>query len=278
MLTDTHAHLDFPEFSDELEAVVKRAADAGVNRIITIGTSLEGSRRALEIARRFENVYCAIGIHPNSASKAAPDAIEGLCELARDPKVAAMGEIGLDYHWLPGAKLRGEGASAESVAEADRMDAEEKAVQARLFRAQLDLAVELGFNVVIHQRDSWDDTFELLKDYTRKLRAVYHCFGESPKRARQLFELGHLVSFTGIVTFKNAQVVHETAAQVPGDRYMVETDCPFLAPVPHRGKRSEPAHTRITAERVAVLRDTPLQRVAAETEANAEAFFRLGSR
>jgi TatD DNase family protein len=147
--------------------------------------------------------------------------------------------------------------------------------QSIVFRQQMDLAAELGLNVVIHQRDSWDDTLAVVNDYNGKLRTVFHCFGGSAGDAASLLRDGHLVSFTGIATFKNAALVHETARAVPSGSFMVETDCPYLAPAPHRGKRCEPAYTRLVAERIAFLRGVPLETVAAETEAAANAFFRF---
>ena len=147
--------------------------------------------------------------------------------------------------------------------------------QATVFRQQLDLAAEVGLNVVIHQRDAWEDTLAILRDYTGRLRGVFHCFGGTPAQADEVLALGHLVSFTGIATFKNAAVVRETAAHVPADRFMVETDCPYLAPVPYRGKRCEPAHTRETAVAVAQARGETLETLAAWTTATAEAFFRF---
>ena len=259
MLTDTHAHLDFPEFAGELDAVVDRAAQAGVTRIVTIGTSLESSRRAVEIAEAHPRVYAAIGIHPGSATEAAPDDMAALRELARSPRVVAIGETGLDYYRLPG----------------DGEDAV-KAAQASIFQGQLALAVECGLNVVIHQRgDCLADTLEILAPYQGKFRAVFHCFGGAPESAAALLALGHLVSFTGIVTFKNAGLMAACAAAVPEGSYMVETDCPYLAPVPFRGKRCEPAHTRQVAEKIAALRNQPLERIAGATTAAAEAFFRF---
>ena len=150
-----------------------------------------------------------------------------------------------------------------------------KCAQAAVFEQQLDLAVELGLNVVIHERDAWDDTLEILRPYTGKLRAVFHCFGKSPAQAGELLDLGHMVSFTGIVTFKNAAEAQETAQQIPAETFMFETDCPFLAPVPFRGKRCEPAYTRQVAEHVARLRGATLESLAAQTSANAAAFFRF---
>jgi TatD DNase family protein len=282
MLIDTHSHLDFPDFADDLDAVLERAATAAVARIITIGTSLESSRRAIALAEKHPQVFAVVGVHPNSASEAAEDFIAPLRELARHPKVAAIGETGLDYYRLPGAQIErakaaDEAPGRENAADAQAADADgaAKAIQASVFQRQLDLAAELGLNVVIHEREAWKDTLALLKPYAGRLRAVFHCFGKSPQHAGQLFEDGHLVSFTGLVTFKNARDAHATAAQIPRDRFMVETDCPFLAPVPFRGKRCEPAHTRQVAERIALLRGETLESVAASATANAEAFFRL---
>jgi TatD DNase family protein len=151
-----------------------------------------------------------------------------------------------------------------------------KAAQASIFQGQLDLAVECGLNVVIHQRgDCLDDTLRLLAPYQGKFQAVFHCFGGSAETAAKLFSLGHLVSFTGIVTFKNAELMQACAASVPDGSYMVETDCPYLAPVPFRGTRCEPAYTRQTAEKIAALRNQPLEQIAETTTATAEAFFRL---
>ena len=285
MLTDTHAHLDFPEFADDLPAVLARAREAGVNRILTVGTDAESCRRALELARTHDGVHAVIGLHPTSAQE--PGALDFLAELpalARGSKVAAIGETGLDYHHLPSRALapRKEEAVFDALLagtpedlEAVIADGAAKSAQAEAFRAQLDLAVELGLNVVVHQRDAWADTLDLLRPYTGRLRAVFHCFGGTPEDAAELRALGHLVSFTGIVTFKNASLVRETARAVPADGYMVETDCPFLAPVPHRGKRCEPAHTRLVAEAVAALRGVRLEEVAADTTRTADQFFRF---
>lgn len=280
MLIDTHAHLDFPDFSEDFEGVLARAHAAGVTRIITIGTSVEGSREAVALAEKYPQVYAVIGIHPNSAHEAEGDYIGELRELAKNPRVVALGEMGLDYYRLPSSRRPPEPLAAlgnETPGDIDAAleDGRIKSIQATVFEQQLDLAAELGLNVVIHERESWDDTFAILRHYTGKLRAVYHCFGKSPERAAELFALNHLVSFTGIVTFKNAAEAQATAATVPADRFMVETDCPFLAPVPFRGKRCEPAHTRHTAEHIAKLRGESLETLAASTSRTADAFFRI---
>ena len=282
-LIDTHAHLDYPDFEADLEGVIARAGEAGVTRIISIGTGIESSRRAVALTERFPNLYAVIGIHPTNVIEEGLDFLPALRELALHPKVVAIGETGIDYHHVPEELQPPKVASvdsallAQSSGDQERLIAEGawKASQADAFRMQLDLAVELGLNVVIHQRSSWSDTLEVLRDYTGKVRGVFHCFGGTPEEAAEVVSLGHLVSFTGIITFKNAEQVRETAAAVASDGYMVETDCPYLAPVPHRGKRAEPAHTRLVAETVAKVRGISLEEVTVQTTRTAEGFFRF---
>ena len=283
MLTDTHAHLDYPDFAGDLDAVLARAALAGVRRIITIGTGIESSRRAVALAEKYPYVYAVVGVHPTNVEKESGDWLNALRGLAAHPKVAAIGETGLDYHRLPSEQLSSSPAlsalQAEMAEDTEAMivDGAYRAAQSEAFSVQLDLACELGLNVVIHQRDAWDDTLEILKPYTGRVRGVFHCFGNRPDQAREILGMGHLVSFTGIVTFKNAPVVREVAAMVPEDAFMVETDCPYLAPVPYRGQRAEPAHTRLVAEKIAGLRSTSLEKIAAATEKTADVFFKMTS-
>jgi TatD DNase family protein len=285
MLTETHAHLDYPDFANDLDEVVRRATEAGVTRIITIGTSVESSHRAVNLAEKYPNIFAVIGVHPTYAEEASEDVITPLRELARNPRVVAIGEAGLDYHHLPSVELEKERktqvfakalqTSTEDQIEAQIRDGAYKSKQASLFQQQLDLAVELRLNVVVHQRDAWKDTLEILRDYGRQVSGVFHCFGGTLDQANEVLGLGHLVSFTGIVTFKNGATVREVAAQIPLDQFMVETDCPYLAPVPFRGKRCEPAHTRIVAETIAAARGIPLEQVAEMTTQTAEEFFKF---
>jgi len=285
MLIETHAHLDYPDFAPDFDDVLRRATDAGVTRIITIGTSVESSRRAIEIAEKYPNVYAVIGVHPTYAGEAEEDVTTPLRELAQNPRVVAIGETGLDYHRLPSVEaakgkkvqvfsraLQGE---TEEEIEAQIHDGSYKSKQASLFEQQLDLAVQLGLNVVIHQRDAWDDTLEIMRPYTDKLRGVFHCYGGTLEQANEVLGLDHLVSFTGIVTFKNGATVRDVAAQIPLWKFMVETDCPYLAPVPFRGKRCEPAYTRIVAETIAAARGISLEEIAEATTETAEQFFRF---
>jgi TatD DNase family protein len=211
--------------------------------------------------------------------------IDPLRELAKSRRVVAIGETGLDYHRLPSVELAKERkaqvfakalqTSTEDQIEADIHDGAYKSKQASLFEQQLELAAEMRLNVVIHQRDAWEDTLALMQPYGGKLRGVFHCFGGTLEQAIEIIDLDHLVSFTGIVTFKNGAAVREVAAQLPLWKFMVETDCPYLAPVPFRGKRCEPAHTRIVAETIAAARGIALGEIAEATSATAEAFFRF---
>ena len=284
-LIETHAHLDYPDFAPDFDDVLRRANEAGVTRIITIGTSIESSRRAIELAEKYPNIFAVIGVHPTYAGETPDDVMTPLRELAKNPRVVALGESGLDYHSLPSKEaakdkkvqvfanaLQGE---TEEQIDASIADGAYKSKQAILFEQQLDLAVELGLNVVIHQRDAWANTLEIMQPYTDKLRGVFHCFGGTREQAEEVIALDHLVSFTGIVTFKNGASVREVAAQIPLWKFMVETDCPYLAPVPFRGKRCEPAYTRLVAESIAAARGVPLQEVAEATTETAEKFFRF---
>jgi TatD DNase family protein len=284
-IVETHAHLDYPDFAPDFDDVLRRANEAGVTRIITIGTSIESSRRAIGLAEKYPNIFAVIGVHPTYAGETPDDVMTPLRELAKSPRVVALGESGLDYHSLPSREaakdkkvqvfanaLQGE---TEEQIDASIADGAYKSKQAILFEQQLDLAMELGLNVVIHQRDAWADTLEIMQPYTDKLRGVFHCFGGTREQAEEVIALDHLVSFTGIVTFKNGASVREVAAQIPLWKFMVETDCPYLAPVPFRGKRCEPAYTRLVAESIAAARGVPLQEVAEATTETAEKFFRF---
>ncbi len=264
MLTDTHAHLDSPSLQADLAGVLQRADAAGVKRVITIGTTAASSRRSLAIAEQFPQVFCAVGLHPNNVADEPPGWLDTVRELAASPRVVALGETGLDYHYLPSKR----GGSEQE-------DAAEKAAQKVAFRAQLDLAVELKMPVIIHERNAWEDTLAILGEYTGRIRAVFHCFGRAPECAAQLLKFGHFASFTGIVTFHNGNAAQASARAMPADALFVETDSPYLAPVPHRGKPCEPAFVRHTAEAIATLRGISLEQFASECEEAANLFFRF---
>src|SRR5437870_3718675 len=285
MLVETHAHLDYPDFAPDFDDVLRRANEAGVTRILTIGTSIASSQRAIELAERYSNVFAVIGVHPTYVQESGNDVITPLRELAKSPRVVAIGETGLDYHSLPSiatAKdkkvqvfanaLQGE---TEEQIDASIEDGAYKSKQAILFEQQLDLAVELGLNVVIHQRDAWDDTLEIMQPYTDKVRGVFHCFGGTLEQANEVIDLDHFVSFTGIVTFKNGASVRAVAAQIPLWNFMVEPDCPYLAPVPFGGNGGDPAYTRLVAESIASARGIRLEELAEATTETADKFFRF---
>jgi TatD DNase family protein len=259
---DTHAHLDFPDFESDLPEVLSRAEAAGITRIITIGTTLESSRKAIDLAERFPQLYAAVGWHPSYVTSAPAEITTELSKLVLHPKVVALGEIGLDYSRLP--------SNSEGNAEDDLRY---KQRQADLFREQLELATTSNLNVIVHQRDSFADTIEILRPYTPKVRAVFHCFVGTPQEAQQVAALDCLVSFTGIVTFKNAATVRETVRSAPLEGMMLETDCPFLAPVPYRGKRCEPAYVADIAKFIVGEKSCTLEELSAATCMTAQRFF-----
>jgi TatD DNase family protein len=260
---DTHAHLDDPKFAADLPEVIARARAAGITRFITIGTDEERSRRAIELAETRDCIWAVVGWHPSDAPDAPEDFRPTLRALASHPRVVAIGETGLDYYWLPSKHGRG---TVED-------DARHRERQAMLFRQHLEVAVELGLNVVIHQRDAFTDCLAQFTPFADRVRAVFHCFGEPPARLQEVLALGSLVSFTGNVTFKNAQAIRDSAAAVPADRFMLETDCPYMAPMPHRGQRCEPAFIPLAAQVIAGVRQCSLAELSATTCATAHRFF-----
>lgn len=260
MLVDTHAHLASKQFSDDLPQVIARAGDAGVKRIICVSTNLGDAPAVLKIAETHENVFATVGVHPCDADTVTDESfISILRELAMHPKVVGIGEIGLDYFHQPP-----DGFTLESW----------KAHQAFVLQSQLGLAAELGLNVVLHNRESFADLTAQVLPFNGRLRAVFHCFTGTFEDAMPLIEQGHLVSFTGIVTFKNGLVIQECARAVPDGSFMLETDCPYLAPMPHRGQRNEPAYVAHTAAFVARLRGVSATHIAQTTGTVAAGFFR----
>jgi TatD DNase family protein len=261
---DTHAHLDYPDFESDLPEVLARAQAAGITRLIAIGTDLDSSGRAVALADRFEPVYAAVGWHPGHVTAAPSDLRPALRDLARHPKVVALGETGLDHYRLPSGQQGGTAADDQAY----------KARQADLFQQHLEVAAELGLPCVVHQRACLEDALAQWTPMAGRVRAVFHCFVDSIDVARRIIALDGLVSFTGIVTFKNAQVVCDTIRQTPLDRLLLETDCPFLAPVPYRGKRCEPAYVREIADAVARAKGCSLDDLSEATCRTADEFFR----
>lgn len=252
MLVDSHCHLDFPDFANELDDVVARAGSAGVGTMLTICTHVSKFPQVLAVAERFDNVFCTVGIHPHEAGNEAEPTAAELIRLAAHPKVVGFGETGLDYYYEHSPRDR----------------------QKAGFRAHIRAARESGLPVVVHTRDAEADTLDILAEEHGKgpFPGLIHCFSGSTELARGAVDLGLYVSFSGIVTFKKADALRETARAVPTERILVETDAPYLAPVPNRGKRNEPAFTAYTAETVAGLKNMESGAFAAATTDN---FFRL---
>lgn len=259
---DTHAHLDYDEYKPDFAEVLARARNAGITKIISIATDLNSSRRALELAEKHEMIYAAVGWHPGNAHEAPADIRAELRQLASHPKAVAIGECGLDYYRLPSAQ----GGSADN-------DTSYKRKQAEIFRQQLEVAAETGLNCIIHQRSSFDDLFAQVQPFAKQTKGVFHCFGESIERLQKVLALGWLVSYTGIVTFKNGQNIRDAVVATPMDRFMLETDCPYLAPVPYRGKRCEPAYVKEISETIAQVKACSLDELSAATCHTAGQFF-----
>ena len=260
---DTHAHLDYPDFQPDFADVLARARAVGITRMISIGTNFESSRRAVALAETHEEIFAVVGWHPSDALDAPEDVRPTLRELAAHPKVVAIGETGLDYYRMPSAK----GGTAED-------DASYKRKQSDIFQQQLEVAAELKLNCVIHQRgETLDDTLALMQPFVGKTRGVFHCFSGDLAALARIRALGSIVSFTGIVTFKNGQNVRDAVVATPLGEFMLETDCPFLAPIPYRGKRCEPAYVKEIADTIAQVKNCSLEELSRATCDAAHAFF-----
>ena len=256
MLVDSHAHLDDPRFNEDRDSVIQRAWDAGIRKILTIGngTGPDQMGCGIPIAESHDWIYTSIGIHPHDAIKAEDRHYSLIKELAKHPKVLAIGETGLDYYY----------------------DNSPRDTQREVFRRQLAVANDLSLPVIIHTRDADDDTIALLKS-VNSLRGVIHCFTSGEKLADFVLDRGFFISFSGIVTFPKAETLAAIAKRIPLDRILVETDCPYLAPVPHRGKRNEPAFVADTARFVAELRGITLDELSARSSANFHSLFAVKS-
>jgi len=263
MLYDTHAHLGDRVFAADLAGVLDRARAAGIARLNCIATDLASSRRAIELAEQFPGVSAVVGWHPGDAAQAPEDWRPALRDLARHPKVVAVGETGLDYYRLPSRQPGFTAADDEPI----------KRKQAELFRQHLEVAAELGLNCVIHQRDSMEDALAQLQPFAHRVRGVFHCFAGDAAALERILALNSLVSYTGILTFKNAHSVRAALAATPFDRFMLETDCPYLAPEPYRGKRCEPAFLKETAAVAGQVKSCSIEELAAATSATAGQFF-----
>jgi TatD DNase family protein len=263
MLVDTHAHLDFSKFDADRPAVIERARTAGVAAIVNVGTDLQSSQRAVSLAEEYEALYAAVGMHPHDAKRLDGAALAGLRELAQKAKVVAIGEIGLDYY----------------------RNLSPPEVQRRAFQAQLAWAARLGKPVIIHDRDAHEDIMKALSEWAEELDSstlagrlgVLHTFSGNLSMAQKAINLGFYISISGPVTYRNAGQLPDIVRALPLNRLLVETDCPFLAPEPHRGKRNEPAFARLVAERIAELKGITFEELAQATTANARRLFELAN-
>ncbi|HXX34156.1 MAG TPA: TatD family hydrolase [Thermodesulfobacteriota bacterium] len=254
MLIDSHAHLEMPEFRKDLEAVIQRAKESGVEYVFTVGTEKKDWKRALEIAESHPSIYAILGVHPHNAKEIDHQTYPMLRELCRNEKVKAYGEIGLDFfrNFSP------------------------RDLQLMRFREQIGLAKELGLPVVIHDREAHHETLEILKSERAKdCGGIIHCFSGDYGMAKACMDMGFYISIPGSVTFKNAESFREVVKRIPLDSLLVETDAPFLTPVPFRGKRNEPSYVRYTAQRMAEVKNISLEKVAEVTTQNAMRVYRL---
>ncbi|MCL1917861.1 MAG: TatD family hydrolase [Peptococcaceae bacterium] len=250
-LWDTHAHLDDKRFKSDLAEVLRRAQEMGIRRILNVGHSEESSCRSVEMAEKYDFIYASVGVHPHDAKDCTPRTWETLNRWARRPKVVAWGEIGLDYY----------------------RDLSPRDVQKTIFIEQIELANAAGLPVIIHDRDAHGDLVRTVKDHPPEKGGVFHSYSGSWEMAKGLLHQGFYLSFSGPLTYRNARQAAEVAAHVPADRFLVETDCPYLPPEPFRGQRNEPVHVRKVVERLAQLKNLTVDQVADLSTANAERLF-----
>ncbi len=253
MLVDTHAHLQWASFNKDRETVISRARKVGVENIVDIGFDADGSREAIELAEKHEGVYATVGIHPHNASQLNQNLLDKLRKLSENPKVVAIGEIGLDYY----------------------RNLSPREAQKKAFKAQLTLAEELGLPVVIHDREAHADTLQILSKFKGKTRCVMHCFSGSREMAEQCVKLGFYMSFAGPVTFPNSRKLREVAEWTDLNKILLETDSPWLAPQNKRGRRNEPAFLPFIAKKIAELKGICADDLAAATTKNAKDIFQL---
>lgn len=252
MLFDTHTHVNARQFDEDREEVIRRAGEAGVTQMVVVGFDRETIDGAMTLAETYDFIYAAVGWHPVDAIDATEEDFSRIERLASHPKVVAIGEMGLDYHW----------------------DKSPKDVQVEVFKRQIDLAKRVKMPIIIHNREATEDIIAILKEENAaEVGGIMHCFSGSPEEARQCLDMNFYISFGGPVTFKNAKLPKETAKEVPLDRLLIETDCPFLSPHPYRGKRNEPARVKLVAEKIAELKAIELEKLAEITSGNACRLF-----
>ena len=252
MLFDSHAHLNDEAFDQDRAELLETFKDAGVGLVMNAGCSLESSREGIALAEAYPWIYCSVGAHPDPADEVNEEVLEVYRQMCEHPKVKAIGEIGLDYYY-----------------ETIHRDA-----QMRAFRIQMQLAEELDMPVIVHERDAHDDGMSIVKEFPN-VKGVFHCYSGSTEMARQLVNMGWYIGFTGVLTFKNARKAVETAASIPLERILLETDCPYMAPEPYRGKRNHPGYLPRMAEKLAQIRGIPVEDVIRVTTENAKRLYRI---
>ena len=252
MLFDTHAHMNDPAFDEDREQVLLGLKDKGVANILNVGCCLESSKDCIAMAEKYDFVYASVGTHPDSADEVDETVLEAYRQMARHPKVQAIGEIGLDYYY-------------ETIP---------REIQIKAFRMQMELARELKMPVIVHERNAHDDGMRVVKEF-KDVTGVFHCYSGSAEMARQLVDMGWYIGFTGVLTFKNARKAVETAERIPLERIVLETDCPFMAPEPYRGKRNDPGYLFRMAQRLAEIRGISVEEVHRITTENAKALYRI---
>lgn len=247
MIFDTHAHYDDEQFDEDRDQLLSSMAEAGVSTIVEIGASMESSRNAIWLAEQYPFVYAAVGVHPDNVGELDEETFEELEAMCRHNKVVAVGEIGLDYHW----------------------DTEPREVQKKWFVRQLELARKMKLPVNIHSRDAAEDTLEIMKEYGEGLGGIIHCFSYSKEMAKEYVKMGFFIGVGGVVTFKNGRKLKEIVTELPLEKIVLETDCPYLAPEPNRGKRNDSRNIHYVAEQVAELKNLDKETVVKQTENNA---------
>lgn len=252
MLFDSHAHLNDEAFDQDRAELLETFRDAGVGLVMNAGCSLESSREGIALAEAYPWIYCSVGTHPDTADEVNEEVLEVYRQMCSHPKVKAIGEIGLDYYY-----------------ETIHRDA-----QMRAFRMQMQLAEELDMPVIVHERDAHEDGMSIVKEFP-KVKGVFHCYSGSAEMARQLVDMGWYIGFTGVLTFKNARKAVETAASIPLERILLETDCPYMAPEPYRGKRNHPGYLPKMAEKLAQIRGIPVEEAIRATMENAKRLYRI---
>lgn len=253
--TDTHCHLTDEKFSADLLEVYERSKNSGVTKIINFGSTLQDSVEVVELAEKFSEMFAGIGVHPEEVSDWTKDSAEKIFELAKNKKVVAIGEIGLDYHW--------------------EKSSEGKILQQKIFVEQLDIARQLNLPVCIHEREAHGDCLKILQTEGKNLRGVLHCYSGSLEMAKEVWKLGWLIGIDGPLTFKNSAKLPEIVQAAPHEMLLLETDAPYLAPTPYRGKRNEPSYLIEIAKKVAELRGENLETVADYTTKNAEQLYKI---